>query len=375
MRTLEIKATHYQTQKSYRFEISKSKFSKIEEIKYDKSFPILSPGFIDIQINGYNGVDFNDRFDFDQANKVLEELLKIGVHQIYPTIITNQFSNLKKLGQQICEWVESSTLAKKMVKGIHLEGPYISHEDGAKGAHALEYIKAPHIEEFRALQDHLKQFIKIVTLSPEWKEAMPFIEAIHSEVTIAIGHTTANDKEINTAVEKGARLSTHLGNGAEAVLPRHPNYIWSQLANDELYASVIADGFHLDKSILKVMDRVKCEKLILVSDAVTLAGMPSGKYSQTIGGNVTLSDEGRLFMTESPQYLAGSAKNLWQCMQYFQEHIEPDIFNVISKVTTNVYALLKEKDPIIIGNNADFVLLNPNTFEIEASYLLGKDWC
>ncbi|MEK3765306.1 N-acetylglucosamine-6-phosphate deacetylase [Solibacillus sp. FSL K6-4121] len=372
---MEINATHYKTQKSYRFEISKTQFSTIEEITYDKNFPILSPGFMDIQINGYNGVDFNDSFDFTQANNVLIELLKNGVHHIYPTIITNQFSDLKKLGQQICEWVDSSVLAKKMVKGIHLEGPYISPKDGAKGAHALEYIKAPNIGEFRTLQDNLRQFIKIVTLSPEWKEAIPFIEALHSEVTIAIGHTTANEKEINAAVEKGACLSTHLGNGAEAVLPRHPNYIWSQLANDKLYASVIADGFHLDESILKVMNRVKGEKLILVSDAVNLAGMPAGKYSQAVGGDVTLSEEGRLFLTESPQYLAGCAKNLWQCMQYFQQHIEPNIFNVISKVTTNVYTLLQEKDPIIIGSNADFVLLDPNTFEIKASYLLGKDWC
>lgn len=372
---MEIKATHYKTQKSYRFVISDSKFSEIKEIEYDKSLPILSPGFIDLQINGYNGVDFNDNFNFNQANIVLEELLKLGIQQIYPTIITNKFNKLVELGKNICEWVDSSPLAKKMVKGIHLEGPYISTKDGAKGAHALEFIKAPDIEEFKTLRNNLRQLIKIVTLSPEWKEAIPFIEALHSEVTIAIGHTTANGNEINLAVEKGARLSTHLGNGAEAMLPRHPNYIWSQLANDELYASVIADGFHLDQNILKVINRAKNGKLILVSDSVSLAGLPAGNYVQAIGGNVTLTEEGRLFLTESPQYLAGCAKNLWQCMVYFYEHIEPNIFNVISLVTTNIYSLMREKDPIYVGNKADFVLIDPSTLEIKASYLMGKDWC
>jgi len=132
----------------------------------------------------------------------------------------------------------------------------------------------------------------------------------------AIGHTAANSAQIRMAVNDGARLSTHLGNGSPPLLPRHPNYLWDQLADDRLWASVIADGFHLPDSFLKIVFRVKGNKAILISDSTKFAGMKPGKFQSPIGGNVVLSSEGRLCMEENPRLLAGSAKTLPECISY-----------------------------------------------------------
>ena len=371
---MKIEANYYLNGQSYEFHIQDGLFVNIQPIPLNRELPIISPGFTDIQINGYKGVDFNTKFDLDSASLMLEELVRNGVFSIYPTIITNSVENIKRLGNQIVNWTEKSKLAKAMIKGIHLEGPYISPNDGARGAHNIKFVKAPNVEEFEGIQRELNDFIKIVTISPEWDESLAFIKSVSNKVLVAIGHTTASTERINEAAKSGAKLSTHLGNGAEAVLPRHPNYIWSQLANDDLYASIIADGFHLDEDVMKVMYRVKKEKLILVSDAVNLAGLPPGHYEQAVGGKVTLSDDGRLYLTDNPKYLAGSAKDLLSCAQYYYQHVNKNIYEVIRSMTSNVNNLMSIVNPIDKGKKADFILVANNSLEIKSAYFSAREW-
>ena len=371
---MQILATNYLDGESYCFHVEDGRFISIEQIPFEKSYPILSPGFQDIQINGFNGLDFNDHFDFDYANDVLKQLLNKGIHSIYPTIITNSEEQIISLGKQILNWRKESPLATKMVRGIHLEGPYISPKDGARGAHSLSFVRPPNLEEFQRIQHNLNHFIKILTISPEWKEAIPFIRNVSSSVIVAIGHTTALPEEIHAAAAAGATLSTHFGNGVEGVLPRHPNYLWAQLAEDKLFASVISDGFHLDSDVLKVTTKMKQEKLILVSDAVSLAGKEPGEYKQPVGGDVTLSTEGKLFLRDSPQYLAGSAMDIFQCARKYQEKIQPEIIEVVRCMTKNIEMLFGHESPIQVGNTAEFILTNSLEFSIEKSFINGKDW-
>ena len=153
--------------------------------------------------------------------------------------------------------------------------------------------------------------IRIVTLAPELPGSIPFIrECVSLGIIAAIGHTGATGAEIRAAAEAGATLSTHLGNGSHSMLPRHPNYIWAQLAEDELHATMIADGFHLDDAVLKVFFRAKGEKAILVSDSMSHAGLPPGTYDSPIAGRVCLTPEGLLHMEGNPLMLAGSASAL-----------------------------------------------------------------
>src|SRR5207237_3456086 len=161
--------------------------------------------------------------------------------------------------------------------------PYISPEDGPRGAHPQEHVRPANWEEFRRFQDDAAHgMIKMLTLAPETPGALPFIEKVAATgVVVAIGHTAASPACIRDAIHAGAKISTHLGNGSHAMLPRHENYLWEQLAADGLWASMIADGHHLPDSVMRCILRVKTPaRMILTCDASPLAGSPPGKYRQ-----------------------------------------------------------------------------------------------
>jgi N-acetylglucosamine-6-phosphate deacetylase len=206
---------------------------------------------------------------------------------------------------------EEDSAAAATIGGIHLEGPFLSPEDGPRGAHSLEHIRPPDTALFDQWQAASGGRISIVTLSPEWEGSAEFIRhCVRQGVTVSVGHTSASTVQISGAVAAGARLSTHLGNGAHAMLPRHPNYLWAQLAEEELWCTLIADGFHLPDEVLKVAMKVKGSRALLISDAVALGGLPPGSYDTPVGGRVVLTPEGRLHLAGQPGLLAGSAQML-----------------------------------------------------------------
>lgn len=209
-----------------------------------------------------------------------------------------------------------------------------------------------------------KAKIKILTLSPEWPGSLDFIKkCADSGVTVAIGHTAATPEQIKVAVSAGAKLSTHLGNGAHLMMRRHPNYIWEQLAQDNLWASRIADGFHLPPSVLKVIFKVKKEMAILVSDAVYLSGLPPGTYNTHIGGEVVLTSQGKLHLADNPNLLAGSVKMLKSGIENLvQEGIcgFPDAWNAASILPALLMNLPIQKG-LSIYSKADFVLIERQT--------------
>lgn len=202
-----------------------------------------------------------------------------GCHYLLSTVITNSDKKISQILGAISEACRKDPLADRCIRGIHLEGPFISSEDGPRGAHGKSFVTSPNWELFQRWQEAAEGRIAFVTMSPEWPEADAFIRrCADSGVTVSIGHTNASPDQIRSAIGAGARVSTHLGNAAHLMLPRHPNYIWEQLAADELWACMIADGFHLPESVLKVFMKVKGDKTILVSDAVYLSGLEPGRY-------------------------------------------------------------------------------------------------
>ncbi|TDQ19050.1 N-acetylglucosamine-6-phosphate deacetylase [Algoriphagus boseongensis] len=304
---------------SYELVISDNKIQDVillkESLETDRWF---GPGFFDIQVNGYGGFDYNSLqnnfLDLGQISRILRE--KGGCYH-FPTVITNSSEMLIKLLKQIIQLIHSDQEAKESIQGIHLEGPFISSEEGPRGAHFKEFVQAPDWSLFQKFQDAAEGNIKLITLSPEWVGSASFIEkCVDSGVLVSIGHTNANQIQIQEAVKAGATLSTHLGNGAHGMLPRHPNYLWSQLAEDGLATSIIADGFHLPKEVIQVFKKVKGDKLLLVSDSVALAGMEPGDYETPVGGKVRLTSEGKLHLRENSQTLAGSALNLLQGVNF-----------------------------------------------------------
>ena len=284
---------------------------EIREVPSTDSTIYVSPALIDIQVNGFAGYDLNAAtVTPEDVCQMVRALWKVGTGFLCPTVVTGSFERIANGLRAIVQASQADPLVAHAMLSIHLEGPYISDEDGPRGAHPLEHVRRPDWNEFQEWQDIADGKISIVTLAPEKKGAIPFIEKLVDDgVVVALGHTNATANDIHAAIDAGARLSTHLGNGAHAFIPRHPNYIWEQLGADELCASLIVDGHHLPPSVAKSMIRAKTlDRCVLVSDAVALAGMPPGVY-QFAEKPVELTAD-RCVRLVGTEYLAGSAIEL-----------------------------------------------------------------
>ncbi len=268
----------------------------------------ICAGFIDLQVNGYGGHDLNTGVPSqDTIEQLARHLLAAGVTCFAPTLITASEDALLAALASIAAARRASSLLAQMIPFVHVEGPAIDPADGPRGAHPLEHVRPPDPAEFARWQAASDGLVGMVTLSPHFVEAPAYIKGLVAQgVLVSLGHTGATPEQVLVAVDAGARLSTHLGNGAASMLPRHPNFIWTQLADDRLTASFIADGHHLPAATLKAMLRAKTlDNAILVSDAAALGGRPPGRYESPIGGAVEVSADGRLGVVGTP-YLAGA---------------------------------------------------------------------
>ncbi len=274
----------------------------------------IAPALVDLHINGFGGHAVNGPDATpDSIASLVQSQWEHGVGALCPTVVTAAPEAMLASLACVSEACRDPRI-ERSVLGIHLEGPYISAIDGPRGAHPLEHVRPPSWDEFRRFQDAAEGRIQLVTLAPEVEGAIPFIERlVEHQIVVSLGHTNAEALHITEATRAGARLSTHLGNGAHFSLQRHPNYIWDQLANDDLMASFIVDGHHLHPSVVKSMIRCKeSRRSILISDAVSMAGLPPGFYpvgSQTI----EVGSEGRISLAGTP-YLFGAGASLVQAV-------------------------------------------------------------
>lgn len=323
---------------------------------------LLAPGLLDIQVNGYSGFDFSAGVlspeEIEEACRRLEET---GVTGFCPTVITASSDSMLCGVSAIARACETSTLARRRILGIHLEGPYISPVDGPRGAHPSDHVRLPDWDEFVRLQQAADGLIRIITLAPELPGALDFVtRAVRKGVIVALGHHQATGEMIATAVHSGAKMSTHLGNGAHRELPRHPNYIWEQLAHDGLAASIIADGHHLPPEVIKAFYRVKGGgRLILVSDAVQVAGYSPGSY-ETMGIQVELQADGSVRLPGTP-YLAGSAMRLSDGIQNMMQFAGASFSEASQMASTNPSCLLglsSERGVLRVGTAADLALFD-----------------
>lgn len=337
---------------------------------------VVAPGLVDLQINGFRGMDFNTGdLTTDVVSRVCQAVVEEGVTSFYPTVITNSDEAIRQALSTIGHcMVNRSTLG--CMAGIHLEGPFISSEDGPRGAHHRGFVKSPDWDLFSKWQDASHGNIKVVTLAPELPGAMPFIEkCVDSGVLVAIGHSAATPDIIRDAIRAGARMSTHLGNGSHVMLPRHSNYVFEQLAADELGASLIADGFHLPPAFLKIVLRTKGHRVFLVSDAVALCGMPPGEYDTPVGGKVTLQPNGKLHLAGNEKILAGSAQMLTSGIANLVRNglsTLPEAWSMAS-LRPSTMMNLPVRHGLVEGAPADLVIfrMSGSAIEIQRTYKQG----
>jgi N-acetylglucosamine-6-phosphate deacetylase len=298
--------------------------------------PYISPGFFDMQVNGYMGSDYSlEDLSEAQIAKIIFHLNRSGTTQHVPTVITSPRERMVRNLKTITRAIQHSKEIACAISGIHIEGPFISPADGSRGAHNAAYVRPPDLNEFKDWQEAAEGRITTVTLAPEWEGAIKFIQHITSlGVTAAIGHTAAPPDRIRAAVEAGARLSTHLGNASPAMIPRLKNHLWEQLAEDRLMAGIICDGFHLPKSTVQVFARAKgLDRLILVSDAAYLGGLKPGLYRWN-DVEVQVFDDGHLGLPGT-EALAGAAHLLDWDIPRFMEFTGNSLGEAISLCSRN----------------------------------------
>ncbi len=311
--SLDFVARRYDTHEPVRVRTAAGKIVRVEPLastSVKSPLPWVAPGFVDVQVNGFDGQEFS-AFDLtpEKVLRITQRHYPFGVTGYCPTLTTQSIACLTHGVATIHQACETMPEVARHVVGIHVEGPYFSTEDGPRGAHPKEHCRTPNYDEFRSLQDAAGGRIRILTMSVEFDEAPDFIAQVSaSGVTVSIGHTGASGAQIKAAVDAGATMSTHLGNGAHRMLRRHPNYIWDQLAEDRLTASLIVDGHHLPAEVVKSMVRAKTPaRTVLVSDVSGLAGLPVGRYPMTSGIELEILPDGRLCIAGQDQLLAGAS--------------------------------------------------------------------
>jgi len=321
---LELKGISVFSGKPVLVRIEGTKITAVEELSGKEDprteLPYISPGFLDSQVNGFNGIDYSlDDLKADQIEALVIRLAQSGTTRHVPTFVTMPDERLVRNLKLLVETMEKCAPVKAGIAGFHLEGPFISSEDGPRGAHDKKFIRQPDFSLFEKWQRAAGGNIKLITIAPELPGAADFIKAaVMAGVRVSIGHTAAAPEQIQEAIAAGAVCSTHLGNGSHAQLPRLKNYIWEQMAADSLWAGIICDGFHLPKAVVKVISRVKGpERLFLVSDTALLGGYKPGLYKW---GNldVEVFADGHLGLAGSSA-LAGAAHLLdWDIARYME---------------------------------------------------------
>lgn len=375
-----IEAISYSTGKPVRVEISGGLISEIIEISDLKSSMqdlFVSPGLIDNQVNGYAGVDFSGNgFSSEDIVKAAESVWRDGVTSFLPTLITNSDENLKKNLRILAGALKEDKNLRDSIPGFHLEGPYLSPDEGYRGCHPLQHIRKPSWEEYEGYQEAAGGKIIEITIAPEIDGANDFIKMIAAEgIIIALGHTNASSEQIIKAVENGAKLSTHLVNGCANFIHRHKNPIWQQLANDQLTPTIIGDGLHLSAEEVQVIYKVKGPgNIILISDVIYLIGMAPGRYT-FLESEVVLGEDGMLFNPEL-NCMAGASFPLKKGVENIMSFTGCSLTKAIDMASSNVAGVLNLSDRgrLEKGRRADLIVFtrDGNRMEIRKTFLNGR---
>jgi N-acetylglucosamine-6-phosphate deacetylase len=301
-------------------------------------------GLVDLQVNGYAGIDFaSPTLNIGLVIQAAQILREQGTVLFCPAVVTSPWETYRHVlpvlarAKQELAGMDPDVYAQ--IAGIHLEGPFVSSVDGARGVHDLSFIRPASSSDLDALIELSRGSLRLLTLAPEIQGGLDLVRfAVTRGILIGIGHTLASPAIIHAAVDAGARYSTHLGNGLPSTIHRHQNPLWVQLAEPRLVAMLIADGHHLPADFVKVVISAKSTGgVIVTSDAASPAGLPAGDYS-FCGKTVRLDPGGKLFDPQSG-YLAGSSANLRQCRDWLSSLGIPPV-NLDLLCRENALALL-----------------------------------
>jgi N-acetylglucosamine-6-phosphate deacetylase len=275
------------------------------------------PGFVDIQVNGYLGHDFNGReLTAESFAEACRKVLATGTAALLPTVSTAPMAIYERNLPFMAEVLQAEEFRGRVL-GIHLEGPFLCPEPGARGAHNPEWMRPGDLDLLKRLLDLAGGQTRVLTVAPEAEGAEKLARyAVDRGIAVSVSHTLAGADDLARMVDAGATFFTHLGNGLPNRIHRHHNPIWAALANDDLAITIITDGHHLPPSAIKTMIRAKgVAKTAVVSDASHLAGLPPGRYSTPDNEVILLEPSGKLHNPQK-ECLVGSSATMMQCMNH-----------------------------------------------------------
>ncbi len=377
-----IEGLHYKTGEPVQIVVKDGKISEIKPVQRLSSTSekvFVAPGFFDNQVNGFAGVSFafgESDLTTDGIKKATSELWKQGVTTYLPTLTTNSQEVLVKNFELLAKSMNDKDLLGS-IPGFHLEGPFINPEDGFRGAHPKRFVRLPNWDEFVEMYEAADKKILQVTIAPELEGATDFIKKCRKNgIVVALGHHNGNTEQINEAVENGAQISTHLGNGCANMINRHRNPLWPQLANDGLTASIICDGFHLLPEEISVFYKVKGpDKTIIVSDVTSYAALEPGEYKTQTGETIELTKDGML-RYPAQNVLYGSASAITKGVGHIMEVTGCSLADAIKMSSTNPAKLngINDRGLLEPGKRADIILFTLDDFKvnIQKTYVSGK---
>ncbi|ENM5726702.1 N-acetylglucosamine-6-phosphate deacetylase [Vibrio mimicus] len=271
----------------------------------------LSPGFIDLQLNGCGGVMFNDEITAKTIDIMHKANLKSGCTSFLPTLITSSDENMR---QAIAAAREYQSQYPNQSLGLHLEGPYLNVMK--KGIHSVDFIRPSDDSMIDTICANSDVIVK-VTLAPENNKPEHIEKLVKAGIVVSIGHTNATYTEARQSFESGITFATHLFNAMTPMVGREPGVVGAIYDTPDVYAGIIADGFHVDYANIRIAHKIKGEKLVLVTDATAPAGAEMD-YFIFVGKKVYYRD-GKC--VDENGTLGGSALTMIEAVQNTVEHV------------------------------------------------------
>jgi N-acetylglucosamine-6-phosphate deacetylase len=315
---------------------------------------IIAPGFIDIHIHGYGGMTV---FESPEALRdVAHRLIRSGTTSFLPTFCG--ICGFEKLIAKLKQVREAEVLGHGAnILGIHMEGPFLSHEEPAIGAQSRESLRTPSVSELEQMQAAADGAIRYMTIAPELAGALHVIKEMNRlGIVPSAGHSNASYEEVCLAVDAGLRSVCHLYNGMPPMHHRKPGLVGAALTMPELNVELIGDGLHVGKTAMEILFKCKSkDKITLISDNTKITGLPDGSY-QREDGSIRIK-RGSQSMTEKGR-LSGSVMPMNEIVRNVIENTECSISEAVRMASLNpaiLFGIDDRKGSIEKGKDADLI--------------------
>jgi len=321
----------------------------------DASGKIVAPGFVDIHIHGGKGRDVMDA-SCEAVKEIAKFLVSHGTTSFVPTTVSAPRLDLLRAVKAVKTTIEGGTDGAEVL-GVHLEGPYINLEKS--GAHDIDYVRSPSIDEFEEIWEASNRAVRIVTLAPELEGSKMLIQKLRElGIVASIGHSNATYAQAVDAIKHGVRHATHMFNRMSGFDPREPGVVEAVLVHDELTAELICDGIHVHSVAMNLLTRVKgSKKVVLVTDAIRAAGMPDGEYA--LGRQRIFVKDG-ISRLESGDF-AGSTLTMDMAVRNIMKSVGTPLQTAVRMATINPAAVVnidENKGSLEPSKDADIVIID-----------------